>query len=108
MRYLFAVIDSQTNSGSSDEMVSIDAFNDKIEVAGQRIVAAGLVAPNEAVVFDHRDTHSSATNGPVNQTTEYMSGFWVIEAPDDDVAHSLAAEASRSCNRKIEVRRFLH
>ena len=108
MRYLFAVIDSRTNSVSSDEMVTIDAFNDKIEAAGQRIIAAGLVAPSEAIVFGaHRDV-DEGSRGPVNETAEYMSGFWIIEASNDDVAHKLAAEASRSCNRKIEVRRFLH
>ncbi|MDA2982853.1 MAG: hypothetical protein O3A34_02145 [Actinomycetota bacterium] len=52
MRYLFAVIDTQTNSGTHEETVAIDAFNDA-------------------------------------------------------VAHELAAEASKACNRRIEVRRFL-
>ena len=107
MRYLFAVIDSHTDSGSSDEMVAIDAFNDKIEAAGQRIIAAGLVAPSEAFVVDARGGNSAITNGPINTTAEFMSGFWIIEASDDDVAHKLAAEASRSCNRKVEVRKFL-
>jgi hypothetical protein len=107
MRYIFAVIDSHTNSGSSDEMVAIDAFNDKIEAAGQRIIAAGLVTPSEAFVFDARGGSSAVTKGPINTTVEYMSGFWIIEASDDDIAHELATEASRSCNRKIEVRRFL-
>ena len=107
MRYLFAVIDSHTNSGTTDEMVAIDAFNEKIEVAGQRILAAGLVAPAEASVFDSRNGVHEVSRGPANDSVVYMSGFWIIEASNDDIAHELAAEASRSCNRKIEVRRFL-
>ena len=54
MRYLFAVIDTQTNSGTREETVAIDAFNDKIAASGQRLMAAGLVAPHDAKVFDNR------------------------------------------------------
>lgn len=107
MRYLFAVIDYQTNSGTADESLMIDVFNEKIEKNGHRIMAAGLVAPNEAKVFDHRDGSDSMKSGPVSDSAEYMSGFWIIEAQDDAAAYDLAAEASRSCNRRIEVRGFL-
>jgi hypothetical protein len=36
---------------------------------------------------------------------EYLAGFWIIEASDLDVALKLAAEGSKACNRKVEVRR---
>jgi hypothetical protein len=107
MRYIFAVIDHQTNSGTADESVAIDVFNEKLEKAGHRIIAAGLVAPSEAKVFDNRNGLAPITNGPVNDSSEYMSGFWIIEAPDDATAYELAAEAAKSCNRRIEVRGFL-
>ncbi len=32
--------------------------------------------------------------------------FWVIDAPDLDVALELAAEGSRACRAKVEVRPF--
>ncbi len=35
------------------------------------------------------------------------TGFWVMAAADLDVALKLAAEGSKACNRKIEVRPFL-
>ena len=43
MRYLFAVIANRTGEvlADHDEMAAIDSFNEKIEVAGQRIMAAG-------------------------------------------------------------------
>jgi hypothetical protein len=47
------------------------------------------------------------TDGPFVETKESLSGFWVIEAPDLDVALKLAAEGSRHCNRRVEVRPFL-
>jgi len=47
------------------------------------------------------------TDGPFVESKEYLGGFWIIEAPDLDVALKLAAEGSKSCNRKVEVRPFL-
>jgi hypothetical protein len=35
------------------------------------------------------------------ETKEYLAGFWVIEAPDLDVALTLAAQGSKACNRKL-------
>ena len=47
------------------------------------------------------------TDGPFVESKEYLAGFWIIEAPDLDVALKLAAEGSKACNRKVEVRPFL-
>ncbi|HEU5110736.1 MAG TPA: YciI family protein, partial [Micromonosporaceae bacterium] len=41
------------------------------------------------------------------ETKEQMGGFWIIEAADLDVALRIAAEASRHCNRRLELRPFL-
>jgi hypothetical protein len=47
------------------------------------------------------------TDGPFLESKEYLAGFWIIEAPDPGVALGLAAEGSKACNAKVEVRRFL-
>lgn len=109
MRYLFAVIANRTGEvlADHDEMAAIDSFNEKIEVAGQRIMAAGIAAPNESVVFDFRGTNDSIRRGPIVDSDLFMAGFWIIEAENDTVAHALAAEASKACSRPIEVRPFL-
>jgi hypothetical protein len=36
---------------------------------------------------------------------KYRAGFWIIEAAGLDVVLRVAAEGSKACNRKIEVRR---
>jgi len=109
VRYLFAVIASRsgTVAASSSEIDAIDAFNDRIESEGHRVMAAGVAAPERAVVFDNRGERGLVTHGPVVDSDLFMAGFWVIEAENDDIAHRLAAEASLSCNRPIEVRPFL-
>ena len=109
MRYLFAVIANRTGEiqADHDEMETIDSFNEKIEAAGQRIMAAGIATPDQAIVFDFRGTNDSITRGPIVDSDLFMAGFWIIEAENDTVAHALATEASKACNRPIEVRPFL-
>ncbi len=47
------------------------------------------------------------TDGPYLESKEFIAGFWIIEAPDLDVALRLAAQASKACNRKVEIRPIL-
>ena len=47
------------------------------------------------------------TDGPFLESKEHIVGFWIMEAADLDVALKLAAEGSKACNRKVEVRPFL-
>src|ERR1051326_2683121 len=99
MRYLVSVIDNTTGSATAREMAAIDAFND-------RLVAGGLAAPSTATSIDNREGEAVFADGPFLESKEYLAGFWVIEAPDLDLALKLAAQGSKTCNRKVEVRPF--
>ncbi len=107
MQYLVSVIDHDTGSASPDEMTAIDAFNDRLRADGHWVFAGGLDAPDTATVVDNRGGEPVFTDGPFVETKEHVAGFWVMEAPDLDVALALAAEGSRACNRKLEVRPLL-
>jgi hypothetical protein len=107
MQYLVSVIDDKTNSGTPDEMVAINAFNDRLVAEGNWVFAGGLSSPSAATVIDNRGGDAMFTDGPFLESKEYLAGFWVMEAPDLDVALKLAAEGSKACNRKVEVRPFL-
>jgi hypothetical protein len=107
MQYLLTVIDTRTNSGTADEMAAIDTFNDGLRADGHWVFAGGLGAPDTATVVDGRGAEPMFTDGPFVETKEWLSGFWVIEAPDLDVALELAAAGSKACNRRVEVRPFL-
>ena len=106
MQYLVSVIDDRTGSGTPDEMAAIDVFNDRLKAEGYWVFAGGLAAPDTATVIDNRAEEALVTDGPFLESKEYLAGFWIIEAPDLDVALKLAAEGSKACNRKIEVRPF--
>jgi hypothetical protein len=107
MQYLVSVIDDRTNSGTADEAAAIDEFNDRLRAEGHWVFAGGLDAPSTATVIDSRSGAALFTDGPFLESKEHMAGFWVIEAPDLDVALELAAEGSKACNRRVEVRPFL-
>ena len=107
MRYLVSVIDDQSNPGSTDRQPLISEFNDRLIAEGYWVFAGGLAGTDAATVIDNRGEQAVVTDGPFLESKEYLAGVWVWEAPDLDVALRLATEASKACDRKIEVRPFL-
>ena len=107
MQYLVNVIDSRSESGTAEEAVAIDAFNDALRAGGHWVFAAGLADPTVSTVVDGRGDEPVFTDGPFVETKEWAAGFWIIDAPDLDVALRLTADGSRACNRRLEVRPVL-
>ena len=107
MQYLVSVIDDTAGLATPSEMAAIDAFNDRLQAAGHWVFAGGLGPPSTATVIDSRGGETVITDGPFLESKEYLAGFWIIEAPDLDVALTLAAEGSKACHRKVEVRPLL-
>jgi len=107
MQYLVCVIDDTAGLATLEEQAAIDVFNDRLKVEGHWVFAGGLGLPGTATVIDNRGEEALFTDGPFLESKEYLAGFWIIEAADLDVALKLAAEGSKACNRKIEVRPFL-
>ena len=114
MQYLISVIDDgqalaaqRTDSATQAEMAAIDVFNDRLQEEGNWVFAGGLASPDSAKVIDNRGAETAFTDGPFVESKEHIAGFWIIQAPDSDAALRLAAEGSKACNRKVEVRPFL-
>ena len=107
MQYLVSVIHDAPGLATPDEMAAIDVFNDRLQAEGHWVFAGGLGAPGTATVIDNRGEEAIFTDGPFLESKEHLAGFWIMEAADLDVALKLAAEGSKACNRKIEVRPFL-
>lgn len=107
MKFLISVIDDMTGSGTPEEMKAIDEFNDQLRVGGHWIFACGLASPAAATVIDNRGGAAVIADGSFIDSKEQFSGFWIIEAPNEELALTLAAEGSRCCNRKVELRPLL-
>jgi hypothetical protein len=106
MQYLVSVIFEGPGLATPDEMAAIDEFNEGLQAEGHWVFAAGLEAPSSATVIDNRGEEAIFTDGPFLESKEYLAGFWIMEAADLDVALKLAADGSKACNRKLEVRPF--
>ena len=106
MQYFVSVIADGTELAIPGEMAAIDAFNDRLRAQAYWVYANGLAEPGTATVIDGRGEEPVFTDGPFLESKEYLAGFWIIEAPDLDVALKLAADGSKACNRKVEVRPF--
>ncbi|MGC2486515.1 MAG: YciI family protein [Acidimicrobiales bacterium] len=115
MQFLISVIDDmsvrtdaelETGTASSEEREAVSALNERMMAAGQWVFAGGLTSPHNATVIDNRGAQAIVTDGPFTESKEFLGGFWIIDAPDLNVALKLATEASQCCNRKVEVRPF--
>jgi hypothetical protein len=107
MQYLVSVITDSVDLADPEEEAAIDVFNDRLQAEGHWVFAGGLTVPSAATVIDNRGEEAVITDGPFLESKEFLIGFWIIEAADLDVALRLAAEGSKACNRKVEVRPFL-
>jgi hypothetical protein len=96
--------------GSPEEMheamEETGRFNERLQAEGYWVFAGGLKAPSTAVVVDGQGGSPVVTDGPYLESKEHIGGFWIIEAPDDETARDLAAQASKACRGKVEVRPF--
>jgi hypothetical protein len=107
MQYLLNVIHDSGENATEAEQAAIVVFNKQMQADGHWVFAGGLGVTDNATVVDNRGAEPLITDGPFVESKEYVVGFWIIEAPDLDVALKLAAGGSRACNRKVEVRPFL-
>jgi hypothetical protein len=107
MQYLLSVIHDNASFATPEEASAIDVFNEGLQTNGYWVFAGGLGVPVNTTVIDNRGAEAVITDGPFVESKEYLAGFWIIEAADLDVALKLAADGSKACNRKVEVRPFL-
>src|SRR5579863_495938 len=106
-QYLISVLTQTGELATEAEMAAIDVFNEQLITDGRWVFAGGLAAPSSATVIDGRGGEPVFTDGPYLESKEWIAGFWIINAPDLDVALRLAAEGSRNCNRRVELRPLL-
>jgi hypothetical protein len=106
MKSLVSVRDDHTGLATPAEMAAIDAFHDRLHAEGRWVFDGGLGAPNTATLIDDRGGEALFADGPFLESKEYFAGL-DHRARDLDVALKFAAEGSKQCNRKVEVRPFL-
>lgn len=81
-------------------------FDEELKSEGSWVFSGGLERIETATMVDGTGTEAIVTDGPFQETKEYLGGFWVVEAPDLDAALKIAVRASKACGAKVEVRPF--
>jgi hypothetical protein len=104
-RYLLSVHGPAEGTNSAAEAFA-GAFNARLRRDGHLLFAGGLEPPTTATTVDGLGATPAFTDGPYLEAEECLDGFWVIEAADLDVALALAAQGSRACRGRVEVRPF--
>jgi hypothetical protein len=108
MRFLVNVIESiDRPAHSRQEIDAIDAFNNEMVAAGERVLAVGIASPENSIQIDNRDGEVKYIQESFTDSSEYVSGIWIIDVPNQEIALELAARGSKACNRRVELRPLL-
>ena len=109
MRFLINVIESIDRPAHSEQEIdAIDAFNNEMVAAGQRVLAIGIASPENSIQIDNRDGQVKYIKESLADSNEYVSGIWIIDVPNREIALELAARGSKACNRRVELRPLLN
>ncbi|MGI5218054.1 YciI family protein [Nocardia sp. CA-290969] len=85
-------------------MAAVEKFNNDLVAADALVTAGGLHPPSTAVTVDATGDVPSHTRAPFVEATEYVGGFWIINADDESAAVAWAEQASAALGSRIEVR----
>ena len=108
MRFLINVIESiDRPAHSRQEIDAIDAFNNEMVAAGERVLAVGIASPDDSIQIDNWDGQVKFIKESLTDSNEYISGIWIIDVPNQEIALELAARGSKACNRRVELRPLL-
>ena len=114
-RYLLSVFgpaehnefgDYPSKEAMLEAFANTGAFNEKLEREGHFVFADSLEQAATATTVDGQSEKPVFTDGPCLEAKEHLGGLWIIEASDLDEALALAAEGSKACRGKVEVRPF--
>ena len=90
--------------GWDDLMAGYYGFGKELTSRGIKFSGDPLVPPSSASTVRIRDGKTITTDGPFAETKEWMSGYYLIEVDNLDVALELAAKIPSAKFGSVEVR----
>lgn len=82
----------------------VDALEAEMRAEDVLRFSARLLEPARAKVVRPRRRMGKTTDGPYAETKEYLGGFYILEAPDEDAALAWAQKVTDAIDTPIEVR----
>ncbi len=80
------------------------AYSEAMAGAGLVVSGAALQPTTTATTVSVRDGETLTVDGPFAETKELLGGFYVLDAPNLDVALEWAAKAPHIAHGSVEVR----
>ena len=93
-----------TPEASAKTMAAYAAYTEAMTQAGVYVDGNRLRPTSDSTVVRAPDGKSKVLNGPYAETREQLGGYYIIDAPDLDVALSWAAKCPGAAHGAIEVR----
>ena len=107
MQYLLSVITTGPTSAHRRRGGGHRRVQRQLQAEGYWVFAGGLGAPDTATVVDNRGGDAVVTDGPFVESKEYLGRLLDHRGARPRRRAALAADGSKACNRKVEVRPFL-
>jgi hypothetical protein len=110
MQYLLLIYnvesewDSMPGAVQSEMMGQFKAFTQSIRDSGHFQKGERLFNTDKATSVRVRDGKTLVTDGPFAETKEQLGGFYLVEAPDLDVAIKIASRVPSVVAGTVEVR----
>jgi hypothetical protein len=110
MQYLLLIYGNETawlnrtKEASNQVLAAYKGYTEAMKTAGVLVFSNRLRPTTEATTVRAPGGKRSVVNGPFIETKEQLGGYYLIEAPDLDVALSWAARCPGAQEGAIEVR----
>jgi hypothetical protein len=90
------------------EIAKQDAFNKKYQATGELIGAYGLGDTVLAKLVRRVNGLPAATDGPYQETKEYIASFYLLDVENEERALQIAAEMPWADQEPVELWPILH
>jgi hypothetical protein len=103
-QYLILIYENEADYENADQSVFqevMDAHNRFSEQVGEKLVGGNALQPTQTATTIRGDV---VTDGPFIEAKEVVAGFFILEAPDLDVALRIAKLNPATLDGGVEVR----
>jgi len=108
MKYMLLIYSAEAApadpAAGASMLAAYGAYSEALKQAGALLGADRLQPSANATTVRISDGHNEVLNGPYAETREQLGGYFLIEAPDLDVALKWAARCPGASHGIVEVR----
>jgi len=114
MKYLMLIYGNQEKWASipagewSEAVAKQDAFNRKYQGTGELIGAYGLADDLKAKLVRRVDGLPAVTDGPYQETKEYIASFYLLDCESEERALQIAADMPWADQEPVELWPIMH